>query len=360
MNNSWILKSDKMSPKERIDRMLACKAVDHVGFFLMARGFCARITNIPLESIYKDPARSLEAQIWTQQMYGHDQKLRFGAGCFGALEFGGEIKMPTDERGQAPFVIRHPVQSEEDLRELRLPDVKTAGMIPLCMEFSKLQEEAGLTRTIQIGTPFTIAGEVCGIERLLRWMLKKPGFVHRILRLVTDFCVNLSQYWVDTFGCENVELREGAPTESNQVISPDQFREFVFPYLKELHEKVLRMGVKYIYTHICGDQNLNLSYWTEIPFGNPGIVSIGHEVELTSAIKYFGEKCIIVGNINPAMIQIGTPLQIYELSKLCIEKGKYSPRGFILAPGCELPPLSPACNVWAMKKAINDFGWYEG
>jgi len=118
------------------------------------------------------------------------------------------------------------------------------------------------------------------------------------------------------------------------------------------------MGVKHINTHICGEQNLNLPYWAEIPMGNPGIISIGHEVDLDTASKYFPDH-IIVGNVEPALIQTGKPEEVYELSRICIEKGKKHPGGFALAPGCELPPMAPPYNVWMMRKAINDFGWYE-
>ena len=68
---------------------------------------------------------------------------------------------------------------------------------------------------------------------------------------------------------------------------------------------------------------------------------------------------IIMGNIEPAIIQNASPEQVYEQAKLCIIKGKKHPGGFILAPGCELPIMAPPYNVWMLKKAINDFGWYD-
>ena len=68
---------------------------------------------------------------------------------------------------------------------------------------------------------------------------------------------------------------------------------------------------------------------------------------------------IIMGNVEPAVIQTGTPEEVYELSRICIEKGKKHRAGFILAPGCELAAKAPPYNVWMMRKAIDDFGWYE-
>jgi uroporphyrinogen decarboxylase len=359
MGVDWRFKGDKMTSKERVDALLKGQPVDHVGLFLFARGFCARSTGVSLNDFYTNPKKSLEAQIWVAQMYGQDENLKFGFASAAAWDFGGEIKMPAGEFDQTPIVTRFPVESEEDIRHVEMPDVKTTGMNPLNMDFCRLQEKAGLVRTMSIGAPLMYASNVCGLERMSKWMIKKKESAHHLLRLVTDYCISLAQHWVDTFGAENIEFRTSTPTSSNQVISPKQFREFSLPYLKELHERVLGMGAKYIYTHICGDQNLNLPFYAEVPFGNPGIVSFGHEVDLTEAIECLGDTCIIVGNVEPRVLLTGTPDEVYELSKECIEKAKFAPRGFMLGTGCELPPVALPCNVWAMRKAINDFGWYE-
>jgi uroporphyrinogen decarboxylase len=314
----------------------------------MARGFCAKNTNTPVRSFYSDPEKSFESQMWVKQMFSNDQNLRLSP-ALGTWEFGGEIKMPSGGLDLNPTVLRYPA----------LPDIKRVGWAPSAIKFSKLQQDAGLTTTVRSGSPFTTAEQVCGTDLLIRWIAEKPELAHRILQMVTDYCINITQYWVETFGVENVEPQIGASKESNTLISPSQFLEFALPYAKKLYEKILGMGVKQIFTHLCGDQNLNLPYWAEISFGDPGMVSVGHEVDLNTAIEYFGKSCIIIGNVNTQVLETGTPQQVYEQSIECIEKGKKAPRGFILTPACELPPASPSCNVWAMKKAINDFGWYE-
>jgi uroporphyrinogen-III decarboxylase len=93
------------------------------------------------------------------------------------------------------------------------------------------------------------------------------------------------------------------------------------------------------------------------PWPHPSVLSFGHEVDLEVAGKYF-PKDIIFGNIEPAVIQTGTPQQVYELSKAAIKKGRKAPGGFILGPGCHLLMARPV-NVFAITKAIDDFGWYE-
>ncbi|MBI2853238.1 MAG: uroporphyrinogen-III decarboxylase, partial [Chloroflexi bacterium] len=67
---------------------------------------------------------------------------------------------------------------------------------------------------------------------------------------------------------------------------------------------------------------------------------------------------VIEGNMNTAIIQCGTPTEVYDEARQVIERGKNLPNGFILRPACELPPLAPPENMHAITRALNDFGWY--
>ena len=63
--------------------------------------------------------------------------------------------------------------------------------------------------------------------------------VHHLVRLAADHFIDVIGHWVSIFGPERLIPYAGAPTESNQIISPKVFEEFVFPYQKEVHEKIL-------------------------------------------------------------------------------------------------------------------------
>jgi uroporphyrinogen decarboxylase len=88
------------------------------------------------------------------------------------------------------------------------------------------------------------------------------------------------------------------------------------------------------------------------------MMTIAHQEDLTVAVKRFGDKNIILGNVEPALILEGSPDQVYEACRKAIEIGKKSKRGFALNSGCEISPETPPFNVWVMRKAIDDFGWY--
>ncbi|MDY6791832.1 MAG: uroporphyrinogen decarboxylase family protein [Thermodesulfobacteriota bacterium] len=349
-----------MTKKERIETMLAGKPVDQVPLFPFLLGFCAKNMGYPISTIYNNAEKSFHAQLKTMEQYRFDWGPIYGYASYGTWEFGGEIEMPSGEYQQAPSHKMFPVKSEEDVEGLRLPDVRKAGCIPLAMEFSRLQDKFDLPVSLVLGGNFTIAGNICAVEKLCRWMLKKPEIAHKVLKMATDHILDTVAYWAQTFGPERVIPQLWEPLAANLIISPKQFEEFVLPYLIESSEKILAMGVRHILYHICGEQNDNLNAWAKVPTGDPGLCSFGEEIDIARAIEVLGEKNIIIGNIDPRILLTGNPQEIYDLCRESIEKGHKAPRGFMLSSGCEVSPETPGYHIYMMQKAVQDFGTYNG
>ena len=352
-------KHGEMTKKERIKAILNGKSVDRIPHFPFLLGFCAKNLGHPIATIYNDSEKSFDAQMKTMEQYGFDWGPIYGYASYGTWEFGGEIEMPSGDYQQAPSHKMFPVKSEEDVDGLQMPDVSTAGSLPIAMEFSRLQDKYEIPVSVVLGGNFTIAGNICAVEKLCRWMLKKPEIAHRILKMATDHILDIVGYWADTFGPERIIPQFWEPLASNLIISPKQFEEFVLPYLMESSKKILNMGVKHILFHICGEQNSNLPLWAQVPMGDPGLCSFGEETDINQAIEYFGDKSIIIGNVDPRVLLTGSPLEIYDICRDTITKGKKAPRGFMLSSGCEVSPETPGYHVYMMQKAIQDFGGYN-
>jgi len=357
-------KKGTMTNRERIEALLRREKPDRVPIWPFAfQGFAVVHSRTAIADAYNKPDVALAAQRKVCQDFGWVFTPMFGYAAMGGWEFGGEIKWPEGEFAQAPTVLKHPVETEEDVWNLQMPDYKNSGITPMTMKFCKLSAQERLDNepfnvmTVGACMSFTLAGNICSPDKLCKWLIKKPDVAHRVLRLATDYVINMAQYWKDTFGIEGVLPMGGEPTSANQLISPKQFETFSFPYIKESHEKVLAMGYKHLYCHICGEHNDNLPFWAQMPFGDPGIISIGHEIALETAAKYFPND-IILGNLEPAIIQIGTPEEIYQAAKKNLEEGMRLSSGYVFSPGCEMPPMASSEQVMAMTQAVNDFGWY--
>ncbi len=342
---------------DRVSMLLKGERVDMVPVFpLGIRAFAALGAGYTMGDAYSDGEKSCRAELWAQEQYGFDGFPNFAYGPFGAWEFGGEIKFPEGEFQQAPMAVRYPVVSEEDVWSLRLPDdISTAGAIPIGMAHSLTAAAAGATVMTPNAGVFTTAGNLCSVQKLARWMIQKPSLAHRMLELSRDFLIGMVQLWVDTFG-KDILMYNAEPSAANQVISARHFEEFVLPYSIEVHSAALRMGIKHIMTHICGDQNLNLDHWTKIPMGDPGLLTFGHEVDLHTAIEKLGESSVIMGNVEPSLIQNGHPNDLYDACGAAIKAGKGAPRGFVLMSGCGFPPKTPPYNFFTMVKAAREMG----
>jgi uroporphyrinogen decarboxylase len=347
----------RMSNKERMMALLARRPTDQVPLFLASLGFSLRNMGHPVARAYDDPETSFLAQVRTNEMYGAIPLARFVGGAFGAREFDGEVRMPREDMEMAPSLLRPPVTSEADVEkfEQEPPDVKLAGSVPLYMAFSRLQAHHGLPVTFFAGGVLTMVGNMCGVERMCRWMLKSPSLLHRVCRRATDFILAKMNYWVEKFGAGQLVGWNTAATETNQIISPKQFQAFAFPYQREIYEIGRRLGIPHFYTHICGEQNANLPFWAQLFHGDPGLISFGPEISIEAASGFF-PKDVLLGNVSPTSIQLSSSEEIRRIAVACVNSGRRHPGAFVLAPGCELPITAPRENVRALRMAIKEAG----
>lgn len=340
---------------ERMAALLRRERADRVPFIHKGYAFCAQNTGMARADIYEFPERSYFAQRWTMEQYNAEVAPFYTFSSYGAWEFGGTVEWPDDRWASGPSIASLPVQLPEDVFKLQLPDVTTAGCLPKMMAFARLQEKYGTRIAFIYGSPFTFAANVCGVDKFLLWTTTEPETVHHMLRLMTDHLKQVADYFISTFGAERVLPRVASPTDG--LISPEMYQQFVLPYRMELHKHVLSKGVHHIYDHVCGEQNKNLPLLASLPWGDPGILSLGREVDLLAAAEIFPNE-IICGNIDPSLVANGTPDEIYEACRANIEIGKQIKSGFAFMGGCELPVNTPPYHIHLMDKACHEFGAY--
>jgi len=345
----------------RLQALLNYRKPDHVplGNQYASLGFNTLRTGGTIKDAYNDPEKSFKGYLAVCHRYGWDQMLQFYCHTLlGALDFGGEIRMPRGENELGVIVTGCPVKSPADVEKLSLPDPQNTGFIPKARRFAELQRANGLPAAFFTRSPFAMAANICGIDLFLKWAFKVPELCHRLMQMSLDHIFRVLAFWKECFGKENIWVQVSTPTESNQLISPKMFQQLALPYHMEYHKRLKALGIQRFMLHMCGDQNLNLPIWAECsPWPHPSVLSFGHEVTLSKAGAMFPED-IIFGNIDPGVLLTASPQRIYQHCREAIEMGKKLSGGFILAPGCDLSPHTPDANLASMRQAINDFGVY--
>lgn len=351
---------DKMNDGERAQAIIMGKPIDRVPYVISASGFMALNIGKTINEWYQDPQVAFDSGRMSSEQYGAMWLPFGGYPALGPWELGGEIKWPTGEFDQCPNA-EPAISNEEEAWNLKIPpdnELKETGYLPYIRLFARIAQSIGSPFIIPIYGPFTTAGNIVGLERLCRWILKKKDLAHRVIRLATDFLIAVNRIIIDEFGAQGYTPGLSTASMANNIISPKNAQEFGLPYLIEYVKALTDFGIMGMGFHPCGEQNLNYELYPDVPLPPLSIISISHEVDLEKASVTF-KDFIISGNINPTTLQMGTPEEVYEECRVAIEKGKKHGRGFILTSGCEMAPRTPPYNVYMMAKAVNDFGYYS-
>ncbi|MDD5348970.1 MAG: uroporphyrinogen decarboxylase family protein [Chthoniobacteraceae bacterium] len=190
--------------------------------------------------------------------------------------------------------------------------------------------------------PFTLGGLAYGVENLMRGLYKDKAAVHAVLDFAADLCFAFLEPFIDA-GVSVISLAD--PTSSGDLISREQFIEFSLPCLKKLATKIKERGV-WVVVHICGNTTNRLD---QIPLAGADLMSVDYKVDLAKAREILGGKIAFSGNLNPvAIMQKETPEGVAEAARQAIAKASGTQGGYLLMPGCDIPPSVPLENVKAL------------
>jgi uroporphyrinogen decarboxylase len=189
--------------------------------------------------------------------------------------------------------------------------------------------------------PFTTAGLLYGAENLMRGMYQRPDDIHRLLDFTADLYVKYVQLYIDN-GADLVLLSE--PTSSGDMIARKHFEGFAIPAFKKVYDALRTKGVRTA-LHICGNISDRLDLLNGI---GTEFVSVDYKVDLGKCREVFNGKTAFAGNMNPVAVMLKeTPEGVKSACLACIAQAGDGP-GYLLMPGCDIPPATPAENVKAM------------
>lgn len=135
------------------------------------------------------------------------------------------------------------------------------------------------------------------------------------------------------------------------LLSPNLIDEFSTPYVNKIREAVEDENFIVLY-HNCGNIVPLLENVKNI---DAALYSFGNAIDIEETLKVFPSDKMIIGNIDPAgTIRNGNPelvrKETLELMERCC---KYP--NFVIASGCDIPPMSPLENIQAFFDAVEEF-----
>ncbi len=244
-----------------------------------------------------------------------------------------------------PAVASHPLAEGKTLADLKIPD-ETSGRFPLVLDAMKrICDGVGQEVAIYglITGPFTLALHLMGTD-IFYDMIDEPEKVHDVMRFATEVNLKTISMYLET-GVDVIAVVDPMTSQ----ISPDSFAEFVTPYLKTIYDDIHEKGSLGT-LFVCGNATNNIE---EMCRCHADGLSIDENIPL----DYVRDICrkhgmSYGGNIKLTVTMLfGTPVDNVNDAMNCVNIG--GKKGFILAPGCDMPFDVPPENVEAISAYIH-------
>ncbi len=192
-----------------------------------------------------------------------------------------------------------------------------------------------------------------GREQAMMDFFERPDFVHAAMDMQADVIIERAERLLAA-GIDGLYI--GDPSASASLISPKHFERFCLPPYQKFCRHFKGKGTL-VYIHVCGNSRpiLEMLAATGADAVEP-LDPLGG-VEVADAKRRIGHRVALMGGLNTLTLAAGTPAEVRaEAVRKCREGG---PRGYILAAGDMVPPLTSPANLQAMVDVATKSLWRE-
>jgi uroporphyrinogen decarboxylase len=329
-----------MNKKERVDAALRGEVVDRVPVSMWGHDFTREWSVQGL----------VEATIENYTRYDWDFVKVNPRACYHVEDWGARYEA-SGEKYKAPIFISSPIRGTADWKRLRPREVDRGSFAEQLRVLQMLNHAVGydayFAQTIfcPLGVAKYLAGNID--EPILNSIREDRKALHAALRTITE---TMSQFAIacmeagthGVFYATNGWAREG-------LLTADQYREFGEQYDLEFLDAI-KSRSKFTILHNCGERiyfDLLAGYpvhalsWAATLPGNPNL----------GEGKRRSGKAVMGGISEKTVLKNGSPSQVQE--EVGRARELTDNRHFLLAPGCSIPPETPAKNLDAIRKALN-------
>ena len=341
-----------MNSIERTLRTLLFQPVDRVPVDLHNFMVIPRFLGIDdYAEFYRNGEAMAEGQIRAWERYGHDILLVENGTAALAEACGVQVEYLE---ASAPVAKTPAISSLDEVDNLVVPDPYKDPLLSELLKATRIIVEEIGDRAYVIGRadqgPFSLACEIRGMGEFLLDLARgdKLDKAHQLL----DFCRQVSERYA------MAQIEQGAHATSigdspsgPDVISPQYYREFAYPYVKTRVSNLKKNDITLAY-HICGSSSPIIE---DMVSTGAAIIEIDQKADQQISKAAAAGKAALLGPVDPSEVMAhGTPELVTGKCNEALEN--LSPGGgFILGPGCALPPSTPDDNIDAMIEAAKKF-----
>lgn len=335
-----------MNSLERIQAAVSFEKPDRVPVIAQVFGHAAGLAGVPLGDYVRDGELLARCQIKALEHYGYDA-------VFALMDVNVETEavgsVLTYRADQYPMVKSYAFSDGADLDSLSVPNPHQAGRMPELLKAARvLRREVG-DDVLVVGCvlgPMTLATQLLGMEAALYLAVDEAESSARLLDFSAEVVIRFGVAQIETGAHLPVVFD---PSASPAVVPYQFFREFELPRLQKVSAAFKQAGAVANWLHIAGPTEPILPFY---PQAGVDIANFDYYVDPLDAQRALPQTCLD-GNIKPlSFVEASSEMIAAESSRLLNLFADR--RGFILSPGCEIPPESKPENVAALVLATRE------
>ncbi len=266
----------------------------------------------------------------------------------------GEIRKLTSEMESPVDGI---IRTLDDLEDFHIPDPARQGRAsPVREAVEALGEETPVFALVHdaFELPWMMRGS---IARLVADYRRQPRLAEKLARISTRFNIEMAKILLDE-GAAGILTGDDYAFSTGPFMSPDQFRTFIYPYLRQLIRAVHRRGAPFI-KHTDGNLWPILDLIVEA--GPDALNPIQSEagMRLAQVKRRFGSRIALMGNVDcGAILHFGSVGDVRKEVSRCMSEGA-SGGGFILSSSNTIYRGTRPQNLLAMVRGARHIGRYR-
>jgi len=333
-----------MNGYERIKSALEGRQPDHTPVMLHNFMMAAKEAGYTMDEFRNDSRKIADSFIRAVEKYNYD-------GIFVDIDtvtLAGAVGVPID------FPVTEPARSTigclnslDDIENLPTIKVSNYKYVQIWLESVRILKDYFKNEIYVRGNcdqaPFSLASMMRTPQE---WYIDVVIDEDKVSKLL-EYCTAITCQFIELMAETGADmLSNGDSPAGTDLISPEMYSKFAWPYEKKIIEKAHQYDLPYT-LHICGNTNMILNQMLET---GADAIELDYKTDVKQAHDIFNDRTTFIGNIDPSgVLCSGTVDDVRLKTEELLAIFSDTPR-FILNAGCAIPPITPPENIFEMIK----------
>lgn len=171
------------------------------------------------------------------------------------------------------------------------------------------------------------AREWMGTENLCYAWYDEPDLMHEMMEFIADFTIEVSKPVLEHTDIDYVMINEDMSMKNGPLLSPDQYRTFIFPHMRRLVDFLKKNGVRYVVVDTDGNCEALIPLLMELGVDAIWPLERVAEMDPIKIRKKFGRDLRLWGGVDKMELAKGKDAIDKHLAAMIplIEEGGFIP-----------------------------------